>query len=379
MKKYNAIKIHFKTKHRSKYKIEGDAYYIYNENCEIIKQFIQIDYANYRHTDRDMLKTKYYKKRKIISIRKKYFEIDEINKISKNDNPPRELSKEKIKEINKDLLRLERVKTSIDLFTGSNSIGSRSFPNRTQIPFFEKDDLDFWLNGANFTNPLNDLTKRHSKVIINNLEEDITCIDFTDIIDDLKFQKIVNLIKDYNQLIFYLRYESVSKDPIIHLHNEVLIKKSKKGSEKYYYEEIEDTISQLEGNIISEVTCEKRLRTLQKYLLGYEIKNHSDGIHFIEGDAMANHSYEYAHIISVLYSKNNYKFRWIGDPNNCMLVSPNFHSLYDKDLVSINSDGEIIGKKKLNYGKIRDVFLTEKRIKFIKENYKYYKINNRNK
>lgn len=138
---YKAFKIPFSTKKKSSLHIEGDAYYLFNIDGEIIKQFIQLTKANYRPTDVEMLTTDYYKKDdQYISIRKKYLETINPLDIHKKSKIREELKPNILTLINKDLLKLSRVKRSLDIFTGSNSSGAESSPKKCEIIYYSNDN-----------------------------------------------------------------------------------------------------------------------------------------------------------------------------------------------------------------------------------------------
>ncbi|MDE6894298.1 MAG: HNH endonuclease, partial [Malacoplasma sp.] len=116
-----------------------------------------------------------------------------------------------------------------------------------------------------------------------------------------------------------------------------------------------------------------KLRNAQRLLIKEEIrdliKNNPD---FPENyffnclnDSFIN--YECAHIIPVNESRtNNKRLEEIADNNNCLLLSPNFHTQYDKNYINFDSNGicYIKGIQEKKWNIIKE-WLNEKRKKYL--------------
>ena len=169
---------------------------MYDEKTLMIyKQFIQIESANFRPTDIDMLKTDYYKngKKDSLAIRYKILEPYQEsqgflkNKVSKKDKIKINVPNNLIGEINKELLKLHKVKSSIDIFAGSNSSGAELNHNATNIVTFYEDNSSY-----NFSNPLNrkEIFKSNKNIEINSIDE----------IELIKFSKYLEINPKANEL-----------------------------------------------------------------------------------------------------------------------------------------------------------------------------------
>ncbi|MDE6429225.1 MAG: hypothetical protein K2K18_01795, partial [Malacoplasma sp.] len=159
---------------------------MYDEKTLIIyKQFIQIESANFRPTDIDMLKTDYYKKGKKdnLAIRYKILEPYQEslgyfkNEISKDNKKRINIPNDLIKKINNELLKLHKVKSSIDIFAGSNSSGAELNHRASNIVTFYEDNES--RSFYNFSNPLNrkEVYKGDKTIEINSIKE-IELIEF---------------------------------------------------------------------------------------------------------------------------------------------------------------------------------------------------------
>lgn len=399
---YKAFKIPFSTKKKSSFHIEGDAYYLFNIDGEIIKQFIQLTKANYRPTDVEMLTTDYYKKDdQYISIRKKYLETINPLDIHKKSKIREELDSDILTLINKDLLKLSRVKSSLDIFTGSNSSGAESSPKKCEIIYYSNGNP--WCNGINFSNPLNkclvaEYKKYCKNIIINTLDKDIEIYNFIDVIEKDGFQNFYKLIKSYNTIDFYLKdknlndviREDISNNENLNslendINNESKNYKSKRGGIDYYNLQIEKIINDYNDDFINSNQSEKKLRLIQKVLLNIQIKSMIeekviDSYNSLEGDEIANYKYEHAHIVSVRTCKREDRYKDISDPNNCLILSPSIHSLFDDSKITFSDDGSTFSNNdKINHLKIKNELLNDDRKKYLKENFIYFQKNKVNK
>lgn len=397
--KIKVLKIPFSTKPKSKYKILGEAFYLINEDLDIVKQFIQISEATYRPTDEKMLKKDYYKENSLkIKIREKY--LKNITS-SKENYKVFSLPSSQIKSINIDLLQMSQVKSSIDIFVGSNSPGAECSPSKTNIIYNDKSNQSLWCNGINFSNPLNKLlikkyktiSKKYNHITMDEINKnEIILID--EICENPKYLKIENILKQYNSLAFFEKsnpnlssksiknelYLSLAKD----IEEEIKILKYKKGEKEYYIESIKSVISQFQNGNVTIDFCEKRLRNIQKALLSKEIhelntKYNDLSINFVEEDHCANRTFEYAHIISVKFSKESNDLGIIADPNNCLILSPNIHTMFDKSIITFDENGNVIQNDDKKISHIKEKYLTEERKKYIEENYRYFLKHHRNK
>lgn len=388
--KFNCFKIPFSTKDKSVYKIEGYAYYVLNVEYEIIKQFIQITSANYRPTDREMLKTSYYKMNdKYIDIRKKYFEYNDPHILSNKEKKLVNLSEEEIKNINIDLLSLTRVKKSFDIFIGSNSSGAKCEPLKSQIVYFDSRDKNNWANGINFSNPLNDCLAKSYKaisenVLIKSIENDLNIIDFLEIINNTKFKLIRNKLFAYNPFVLDNGNNLSSTDL------EWFDKIKENIQDLDYLKSIDDYcedfknifINQYKTEISSEKNTISRLRNIQKTLIGKEVANISNEvISFLNNEEEFAPVLEHAHIISVNWSIKNDKLDYISDPANCLIISPSIHRLFDKNEITYDEKGCALNKKLSEIAKwnLKKIFLTSSRLNYIKENFEHFCLNMKNK
>lgn len=361
----------FLTNKDADYKIKGTAYYIYNNNT-IYREFIQIDEANFRPTDVEMQKTKYYKQTsKALEVRKNILEKYQVasnldkNETLKNNKSRLTLNKDMIKEVNKHLLNLNRVKRSIDIFTGSNSPGAKSFIKKTNIIYFKNYSI---YNGSNFTNTIKEFFK------YENIDSSINSINELELIEFDEFLKINDEFKMYfekkNQ--FAILLNTYVPNDFLELRDE--IKKKVLSIEKEYDELVENIKTKIqlfiyEKKDINDIV--KVLRSYQKMLMLKEIEEYNDNeckANSIEHDKFPN--CHHAHIVSVSELKKRPTFEnlyAIADNYNCLLLSPNIHNLYDSNTLWFDENGE--GHHKNNTElkiKIKKEWLNKKRIYYLK-------------
>ena len=385
---------------------------MYDEKTLMIyKQFIQVEFANFRPTDIEMLKTDYYKNKTKDSLNIRYKILEPyqeskkffINKISKKDKIRIEIPNILISKINKELFKLHRVKSSIDVFAGSNSSGAELNHNASNIvTYYENEEKN---NFYNFSNPLNrkEIYKDEKDIKINSIDE-IELIEFADY---LKKNSIANeLYCYYNSLEMILNdfYEPISNlsgyedlnekskedekdtDKYLNLINEEknLYKKEKKlSTNDFIYKRVKESINQylesfdyINKNKEKENKLVNKLRNAQRLLVKEEIRklmiqypDYPKNYFFNSlNDNFIN--YECAHIVPVRESRSDTnRLEEIADNNNCLLLSPNLHSEYDANHINFDSNGVCYkkGGMKLEELKIKKEWLNKKRKKYLEK------------
>lgn len=402
-KNFNAFKVKFASKgflkkELNSCQISGDAYYVLNSNNTIVKQFIQLDYATFRPTDIEMQTTSYYTKRSNLkTIRKVILENIQLdlgydkNKISKSQKIRITIPINNLLEINKLLIDESKIKSSIDIFTGSNSSGSESNPTFTDIVAYENND-EVFLNGINFTNPLNNeqLFKKE-KISIDSIN-DLNLISLKEFIE-LK-PNVKQLIKEFNYVKYFI-FNDIDNSEIdfekiyqnISIENKIKSKsKSKRGNKEFFVSQVKDVINDFPNNFNNEERNKivNKLRSYQKTLIGIEktelIKKYPQlesnyFNNFIDGQSYPN--CEYAHIFPVHIIKNQDKSEWfkIADNNNCLLLSPNIHKMLDNHQIIFNENGYALSldNQVIKDIKLKPEILNTQRKKYIKQSLKQFK------
>ncbi|MGL5686948.1 MAG: MAG4270 family putative restriction endonuclease [Vagococcus fluvialis] len=167
MKNCYLIKIPFATKgiinqRENSLRIKGYANYVYDfNNNNVIHQYLVLENATFRLTDKNMLKTSgYYNKSKMRIFRDEF--LDPIT----NHNPNelvvtllRELTKEQILKINKYFSDPSKSLTTIGeqfgYLSGSNINGGIKYPEKSPLVCLESGYV-----GCNFLNPMQNLTDK---------------------------------------------------------------------------------------------------------------------------------------------------------------------------------------------------------------------------
>jgi hypothetical protein len=147
-------------------------------------------------------------------------------------------------------------------------------------------------------------------------------------------------------------------------------------NQEYILKKIRETIENFEEELITKNTTERILREKQKNLIQIEFRElKKDKIiemnissHLLKEYSGQDHS----HIVSVKKCFLKKDYYSIADKNNCLLIPKEYHSMITTNKVTFDSNGNLVDKnfKIINNNiKIGKVFLNEKRIKFLEENY----------
>lgn len=357
-KKYKAFVVPFCSKgylkpNSNEHKILGRAYYLYDDNYMIYKQFVQIDSATFRPTDKEMIKTTGHylneSKKEIIKLRKDYLEPYqiqqgfEINEISKKQNIRLKIPKSLLNKINKELLKLNRVKASIELFKGSNSTGSETRKKASEIITYYKND--FSKSGCNFSNPfIHNSVYKKKTTSINSISE-IELISLYDFLD--KSPKAYKIYWKYNFKKYYV-FEETKEPTISEIYKGIKSEaKVKRMSLKDSYEESVTNTKEFIDDFIKTKSIDNKndkkflvakLRRIQIMLVTHEIEElYKDKNPEEFGDAYnsimdyPSPNSEFAHIVPTYESlKCPNRYFEVADNNNCLLLSPDLHTSYDK-------------------------------------------------
>lgn len=398
----NFISKDFHVNNSKNFKIKGKAYYLYDDNDVIYKQFIQIEKANFRPTDKEMLVTKYYSRANINDIRKNILEEIQIkkgfdkNKISKNAKIRIDIDDEYILLINKWLLNQNKIKSSIDIFSGSNSSGAETNHKATNVITYY-DELEY--SGLNFSNPLNNKQLyRKRNVKIKSINE-INLISFKDflkksnlakkLIDRYNLTKInvINNVVDENNLNFLndknqfniKKVLKIIKDDMDNNHISL-------NTTKYFIDKVNETINSYCYSSGFDLNDKTKVNNLIKKLRGYQkigvdlekfflYETYANNIAYYSNflKNSTNTMTEYCHIIPVHYSKKSIEtLKEISDPNNCLLLTSDCHKYFDSKKIFFNNQGKCFRYESLEPIKtveLKEEFLNEERKKYID---KYY-------
>lgn len=413
MKKYKALTCEFITKsyenpNGKAVKLYFKGYFLFNDNLEIYRQIFQLkkdniyNIANYRHTDKRMLKTKYYNKENVKKFRDIFLDIPSIDKLTLETRFENyiNLDNKKITQINKALLTNESfikttVKTIASYFTGSNPAGTEL--NWKANPFIIVNNNQKY-DGGNLLNVITKYTNNKTKwedVCINDLSE----IEEYSIDDFKKISPRFNdIFLDTNK-----QFLKLSDEVDLNYKDEEFTVKSKTNSRipnstkfeniNEYYEFVKQKLLSrgIELNIENKKDISDKLYSYFKmscnlceklgiYKNLYSVAN--DG-----GADIVN-----AHIIG----RNKTLLKWILEEKdffkrinlflygikhlNCLNLTPNLHKNYDDNKISINPEtGKIYDVKNKTYLNkwVHEDELNDKK-EYLKRNWDYFLKNNRN-
>ena len=403
-----AIKIMFSTKKYLNKKnnngctLRGHAYYVFDKQGVINKQFIQIIEGEYRQTDYEMAilikkdgkpGTDFYRIEWKRDFRTKY--LDE-QKHNPNDftikSPRKQLSKEQIEKINDFFISNNSpVLTQSSLMMGSNSTGAEQNPLSTPLMSLDKDYLKY-----NFANTLNKFYK-NVKINLENINElkTITLKQYfkrynnVDIVGK-KANLSFNTLEVFNDINYHrILIDKAENDYVNNFESDKLIlplsiNKKSNIRKDVSVENIREYLWELIGTFKDVELTEQQIRNKLTHVYNYGIQT------LIKNKKLSYSSFEEfpnpenAHIISkasLLKKQDDESLFKSADPFNCLRLSPSTHTSFDKNLITFTPDGKIIdtnGKVLIN-DPIHDILSSPQRMKYINENYEHWKQNKCNK
>lgn len=369
--------------------LSGWAYYIIDNKGIIIAQIPQIIKGEYRVTDSDMIATRgYWRKRNIKEFREKFLFESEPNKYTKK-SPRKQLTKNQIKEINIEFLKNKfSFLTALSLLSGSNITGCDTDKLRQPYFYVGEDIEDEW----NLFNPINCFKsiRKNKKIEIDITKSDkyITLKEYFNLFENIEIHK-----NKYNPKKLFINWNHLRKimteasNEVINSINfeiqdtKTIIKKTKfslddyleDGEEKlrlYLNNEFNSDYSKLKNFVRSRFSIACNL-AIEKNLLSPSSFEDDNPI-----------ICENAHIIPVQYLlQNRTDIKSLLDaisPYNCLRLSPNLHTLYDKNLITFTPDGRIEGKISIGELISKDIQNHNLRKKYIEKNYKNWLIHQKN-
>ncbi|MBD5423246.1 MAG: hypothetical protein HDR43_01995 [Mycoplasma sp.] len=344
--KYAILKIPFATKkyiwsnEKSGLKIRGNAFYVFDlENNVYIDEYIELKEANYRLTDKSMLKTNYYKNKTFKNFRDNFLDrYYTINPISIESTIYKELNNFQIVEINNQFKSMKiTIRSMFACLSGSNPSGAETFHKSTPILCIEPDDNLFKCNFANVLK--NYESKEKNKIQIQELKNKYKEFKEYNLNSFIKH----NLIKDFeNTFIFYnqdkfwdikIEKKDDTKDQLKKYRD------SKENQELFIYSYIN---KKLDGNI-GDKKFKQKLRSFYTSNIEKCLRMKKIEYSFVSEKFIGE--IENAHIISFseLTSSNNIKnIMKAIDPYNCLRIYPNEHRSFDKGNIKFDKQGNIV-------------------------------------
>ncbi|MCK5867695.1 MAG: HNH endonuclease [Mycoplasmataceae bacterium] len=341
-----------KIKCKAKYSFEGNAYYIINEEFKVVWQRAELSSFEYRPTDKEMMKpTNHYEK-----ITKKGFDRERIFPLTEHKIV--RANKEQIEEVNNFVLKnIETVLGVEGLISGSNSSGADKKMKSSPIVFDPRKETDF----IRFTNAIKRIRIK-DKAINEYIQNNITSFSdikkhFPDMISIRELQENNELFGEWFKIINFV------------------VEKNNKNDKTYPFTEIAQ--SDIEHDVEYEISL-YREKLLDKSKLVTKLRSkfrtsllkYADDEKLVEFTGDENiliNDTEACHIVDVkLILKHNFDLRMIADPNNGLLLSPNTHTIFDKNKITFNANGDIViidvGYNHLNKKTITPSVLTNKRV-----------------
>lgn len=381
-KSYNSSK-------ENSFKVKGKCFFIiYLKNKSIVKQFIELEKANYRATDFNMLKTHYYKQKNLVFFRDEFLKNENIFKTTKF----LDLNKEQLERINH-FFKYESNTTcliQLSYLQGSNPSGSEKITKATPLKCIDKDYMSF-----NFYNPLKKYIDRKNKIAKNLNIDDFKKISINDLINsNVYLENFKEIFYKYNWMYINLLED---KDEIEKLNKTIKLLNNnqykQKEIEKSYLNKVDEIYSLYINDFYNgNNEYKKQLRSIYKswtsFLVSINKIKHISQIKYTSSEII-----EAAHIIGFSLLVDSGKlddWKLAVNGNNVIFIESNYHRLFDKNVITFNPDNKKIivnsnspEKKNIEMTiPLEDNFLinelSEEQLKNLKINFNYWKEHNKN-
>ncbi|MGL6124953.1 MAG: MAG4270 family putative restriction endonuclease [Metamycoplasmataceae bacterium] len=383
MKNCYLIKIPFATKGEIKnidnsLRIRGYANYAYDfETKKVIHEYLELEKANYRLTDKKMVKpTSYYLKPKARKFRDTLLDpITKHNPLDFIDIQFYNLEKEQISSINNYLeLETTTVKEQFSYLSGSNISGAKTNSKASPLVCTEQKYFE-----CNFSNPMKKLWGKP------NLDYKISkTISLTNFISNNKFFK--EIFEESNKWYFNDLLVDVSNDisgiSNVEFYNE-------NDFDNWVYpknldEKISDYIDAYFNGVLKESDMNSHKNILRNFY-GSGVRRELDNkkIPFCSTKIKIDSAIiENAHIINfsrLVNANTRESILKAICPYNVLRIDSNHHKLFDKHKITFDDQGNVVKNNGQSWKEFLDIEkLPKETINFIKENYEYwsdYKIN----
>lgn len=384
------ISKNYKSFKENVFKIKGKCnFLIYLKDKSIVKQYIELEEANYRVTDYDMVKTSYWKQIDIKTFREKYIKTNKIEEKRRFET----LTETKIKSIN-DYFKYQSNTTvlrQLSYLSGSNPSGAKKYPKASPLKCIDKDYLSF-----NFYNPLKKYQNKKHLFNQNISLKLIKKVSLSDIINSNQYlDNFIEEFYSYNWMYINLLDDENIKEklnatiPIWKINKDV----KEKDVEKQCLDKVEEIYNLYSKNCYNgNDGYKKQLRSIYKswtkYLISINKLKEISQLNYISKEII-----ETAHIIgfSFLISSNKIEdWKLAVNGNNAIFIEPNYHKLFDKNIITFNPENRkiIVNTNNLEKNNIdKNIVLDEcflindlsdEQIRNLEINYKYWKENNKN-
>lgn len=325
----------------------ANAYYIWDLKKEkIIDEYLEIIKTNFRLTDQRMIKpTVYYKNQVVKKFREKFLNKYQIIVPQEVKEAYKDLTQVQIKEVNQYLKSINTtIRTMYSFFNGSNCSGAEQNDKASPIRAIDNDFFD-----CNFANPLN---KYVHKPKHKNYPNDLKTYSLKEFIDKKIISGFNEIFYKYNPDFLYqdnvnnsLQDDEINKEKEYKIVCEN-IKFKLKESQKLYIESIVNQTIDNWDEFIKSKKWKTRLRgffdsNVKDYIRNKYIPYYSS----VQKTLVV----ESAHIISFSKLTNdilNYKNLELSvNPYNCLRISSDHHSAFDKGKIIFDLEGNVLNKQ----------------------------------
>lgn len=343
VKKYNEI-INF-GKTEAKYSYEGQIFYLINKKGEVVYDATKFISFEYRPFDDSMLHSK--KKKKLgkdeptdcyLDLLNQGFDRKSVFPTSKNNVVL--ANSDQITNVNSFIFRkMDTALNAEKVITGSNPTGSESEFKKS--PFLIKPNIHSKENNKYiyFINAIKRIRIRDSNIrkeIRNKFSSLDQLKSYFKIISINQLLEENNIFKNSLELVNNIYSEKNTKEELSYIED---LKKENHNFDN----EVKKLILEFNEKLITSKTLIRKLRNIfrQRLLLEAKEKGFKE---FCNDKNIELYDTQASHIISVSKIKNskNPNYYLISDKDNGLLLSPNHHSLFDKNRITFNKNGNLI-------------------------------------
>ena len=382
---YLKLKIPFATKSFIKewnqgLKIKGNAYYIFDLSKNIyVDEYLEIESANFRLTDFNMLKTAYYSKKLFKDFRKKYLDIlsnkkpENILKTSYID-----LNEYVLNKVNSEFRKMNTtIRNMFACLSGSNPPGAESKHGNTPLICTEPNYFK-----CNFLNPLNIFAAKKPEKNKTYNDTNIKIVDLGEFLSKYSIHYKNTYFKDA-----FRKYNDFKKGNIENINN-------------YFIEnDLNYSVSNLKLNedCFKDKLFKEKNDNFELFIDGYLNKTLSKNIEWNQFKLKLRNFYTWnvsycinnkylspistlqehhktiidnAHIISfasLIGTKSRENILKSIDPYNCLRIDKNSHALYDNKTIYFDLEGNIIQSNGTKIPYLNMNLLAQKQKKYLEQ------------
>ena len=337
--------------------IKGDAIFVFDRyHNHYIDEYLEIEKANFRLTDLNMIiPTVYYKNKLVKEFRDQYLDqwSNHDPKMIRDESRYQELTNEQIKIINDFFKRLNKtIKIMFSLLSGSNISGAETDSKASPLRCIDNDFFD-----CNFANPLKQF-KAKNKELTKNYPDNLPIYTLMDIWNNNLIDGFKEIFIKYNpdHEILYAEHSDdlieYPEDNLINVLKQNKDKHNQNNLDKKTFEPPENQDLYLDGLKNKTLDNYEKLIANNYKLVKEKLRAfYSANVKFCIANQIIplksmtkpekHYVIESAHIFSFAEAIRKKEYYKAIDPFNCLRLDRNIHALFDRLKIYFDEDGNV--------------------------------------